>query len=59
VRVSAWGEVMVGLGAMAVVLLALNSAVAGWHPMVRFVVAIGVALAVVSVVRRFVDTEAG
>ena len=50
---------MVGFGAMAVALLALNGAAAGWHPMVRFVVAIGVAVAVVSVVRRFADTGAG
>jgi hypothetical protein len=50
---------MMGFGAMAVALLALNGAAGGWHPMVRFLIGIGVALAVVGVVRRFVDTEAG
>jgi hypothetical protein len=59
VRISTWGEVMVGFGAMAVVLLALNGAAEGWHPMLRFVVAIVIALAVVGVVRRLLDHETG
>ena len=57
-RISAWGEFMVGIGAMAVVLLALNGAVGGWHPMLRFVLAAAVALAAVGVLRRLSDTEA-
>jgi hypothetical protein len=52
-------DVLVGFCAMAVTLLALNGAAEGWHPMLRLVVALVVALAVVGVVRRFVDTEAG
>jgi hypothetical protein len=59
VRISAWGEFMVGIAAMAVVLLALNSAVGDWQPMLRFAIAIGVAFALVSVVRRLVNSEAG
>jgi hypothetical protein len=59
VRFSPWGEVIVGFAAMAVALLALNAAADGWHPMLRFVLAIVIALAVVSLVRRLADTEAG
>ncbi len=51
-HISGWGEFMVGIGATAVVLLALNTAVGDWQPMLRFVLAIGVALGVVGVVRR-------
>jgi hypothetical protein len=59
VRISAWGEFMVGIGAMALVLLALNGAVGGWHPMLRFVLAGAVALVVVAVLRRLSDSEVG
>jgi hypothetical protein len=50
---------MVAIGTMAVVLLALNSAAATWHPMLRLGISIGVAVAVLSVVRRFVNTDVG
>jgi hypothetical protein len=58
VRISAWGEFMVGIGAMAAALLALNGAAGGWHPMLRFVLAGAVALAAVGVLRRLGDSEA-
>lgn len=49
------GDFAVAVGAMAVMLLALNAAASDWHPMVRFLVAAGVALAVLGLVRRLVD----
>jgi hypothetical protein len=57
VRISAWGEFMVGIGVTAVVLLALNSTAGDWQPMLRFVVAVGIASGVAIVVRRVVDSE--
>jgi hypothetical protein len=52
-------QFMVAVGTMAVVLLILNSVAASSAPMLRFVVAIGVAIGVVALVRRATDAEVG
>jgi hypothetical protein len=52
-------QFMVAVGTMAVVLLILNSVAGSSAPMLRFVVALGVALGVVALMRHASDAEAG
>jgi type IV secretory pathway VirB2 component (pilin) len=55
VRNSAAGEFMAAIATMAAVLLGLNSVAGDWHPMLRFALAIVVAVGVVGVVRASKD----
>jgi hypothetical protein len=52
-------QFMVAVGTMAVVLLILNSVAGNSAPMLRFVVAIGVAIGVVALVRHASDARVG